>query len=104
MKLAIENFAKLNAPNKVLLLGGMMELGEESLQEHEALIKLIQQYPWKQVVLVGGDFKKVSHPFLYFDRSTDAREWFLQQHFEHTSFLIKGSRSMQMERIIEEKL
>ena len=100
MKLAIENFAKLNAANKVLLLGGMMELGEESLQEHEALIKLIQQYPWKQVVLVGGDFKKVSHPFLYFDRSTDAREWFLQQHFAHTSFLIKGSRSMQMEKLI----
>ncbi len=100
MKLAIENFAKLNAVNKILLLGGMMELGEDSLQEHESLIKLIQQYPWKQVVLVGGDFKKVTHPFLYFDRSIDAREWLQQQHFENTSFLIKGSRSMQMEKLI----
>jgi len=102
MKLAIENFAKLNATDKVLLLGGMMELGEDSLQEHEALIKLIQQYQWKKVVLVGGDFKKVDHSFLYFDRSTDAREWLQQQHFEKTSFLIKGSRSMQMEKIIAE--
>ena len=35
MKLAIENFAKKNAENKILMLGAMAELGKESLQEHE---------------------------------------------------------------------
>jgi len=101
MKAAIENFAKLNATNKALMLGGMMELGNESLQEHENIIDLIKQYKWTNVVLVGGDFSKVEHPFFYFNNSLEAKEWFTNQHFENTHLLIKGSRSMQMEKVIE---
>jgi UDP-N-acetylmuramoyl-tripeptide--D-alanyl-D-alanine ligase len=101
MKAAIENFAGIDAPKKVLLLGGMMELGEESLAEHESIVQLIEQYHWHAVVLVGGDFKNVKHPFTYFNNSTEAREWLKQQQFEHTSLLVKGSRSMQMEKVLE---
>jgi len=43
----------------LLMLGGMMELGEESVQEHENIAALIKTYKWKDVVLVGGDFKKL---------------------------------------------
>jgi UDP-N-acetylmuramoyl-tripeptide--D-alanyl-D-alanine ligase len=100
MKLAIENFAKLHAANKVLMLGAMAELGEESLEEHRSIVQLILQYKWQQVVLVGGDFLKIAHPFLKFNNSIEARQWFVQQGFEHSSFLVKGSRSSQMEKLI----
>lgn len=100
MKLAIENFAKLHAANKVLMLGAMAELGEESLEEHRSIIQLIQQYQWQKVVLVGGDFLKTTHPFLQFSNSAEARQWFIQQGFEHSSILIKGSRSSQMEKVV----
>ena len=102
MKAAIENFTKMDAPKKVLLLGGMMELGEESLQEHKTIVELIEQYKWGAVVLVGGDFKKVQHPFIYFDTSSEAGKWLQEQHFDNTSLLVKGSRSMQMEKVLEE--
>ena len=102
MKVAIENFAKLHAAHKVLLLGGMAELGETSMAEHEAIIQLIQQYPWDKVVLVGGDFAYIKHPYIYFAQSAAAKEWFIQQNFKHTYFLIKGSRSMQMEKILSD--
>ena len=101
MKLAIENFAKLQADNKVLLLGAMAELGEESLQEHKAIVDLIKQNSWKNVALVGGDFLKFDHPFTKFENSAQAKEWFQQQNFESTHLLIKGSRSMQMEKVLE---
>jgi UDP-N-acetylmuramoyl-tripeptide--D-alanyl-D-alanine ligase len=101
MKLAIENFAKLHAGKKVLMLGGMAELGGESLAEHKAILELIQQHQWHAVALVGGDFAKLPHPFLYFSNSTEAKKWLQQQHFEHTDLLVKGSRSMQMEKAIE---
>lgn len=101
MKAAIENFAKLPATHKVLMLGGMMELGNESVAEHEDIIRLIQQYPWKEVVLVGGDFRRVDHDYTFFPDSAAAAQWFTQQNFEHTHFLIKGSRSMQMEKILQ---
>lgn len=101
MKLAIENFARLHEPKKVLLLGAMAELGEESLNEHEAIVELIKKNNWEKVVLVGGDFLKFDHPFLKFENSTQAKEWWQQQHFENTHALIKGSRSMQMEKVLE---
>lgn len=100
MKLAIENFAGIQAANKVLMLGGMAELGQESLQEHEAIIELIKQHPWKAVVLVGGDFLKLDHPFIKKANSAEAAEWFKAQSFNDTYFLIKGSRSMAMEKVL----
>lgn len=100
MKLAIENFSKLHAVNKVLILGGMAELGEESIDEHKAIVEAIKQYDWENVVLVGGDFLKIDHPYLRFQNATEAKEWLRQQHFEDTYLLVKGSRSMQMEKVI----
>ncbi|MCK9404519.1 MAG: UDP-N-acetylmuramoyl-tripeptide--D-alanyl-D-alanine ligase [Chitinophagaceae bacterium] len=101
MKAAIDNFAKLSATKKILMLGSMMELGAESIEEHKNLVKLIKQYPWHTVVLVGGDFAKIDHGFIFFPDSTAAQRWFQQQAFADTHFLIKGSRSMRMEKILE---
>ena len=101
MKAAIENFASMEGQNKILLLGGMMEMGDKSLAEHKALIDLITKYPWKKVVLVGGDFNKTPHPYLYFNNSAEAKDWLQLQHFENALLLVKGSRSMQMEKVLE---
>ena len=100
MKAAIENFSAIPADNKVLLLGAMAELGDESLAEHRALTELIKQYNWKAVVLVGGDFLKIEHPYLQFQNTAEAKDWLQLQNFENTYLLIKGSRSMQMEKVL----
>jgi len=102
MKAAIENFAKLPATDKILILGGMAELGNESLEEHKQLIGMIDQYPWKAVALTGGDFLKTDHPYLCFSNAAETRDWFRQQQFKNATILIKGSRSMQMEKVLEE--
>jgi len=101
MKAAIENFARLEGNNKILLLGGMMELGKESVEEHEAIVKLIEKFNWKQVALVGGDFMNVKHPFLQFSNSTEARKWLSAQKPVDSTILIKGSRSMKMENLMD---
>lgn len=100
MKAAIENFATMEGENKILLLGGMMEMGDQSIAEHKALIDLISKYQWQQVVLVGGDFDKTIHPYHYFTTSTEAKEWLQLQQFKNALLLIKGSRSMQMEKVL----
>lgn len=101
MRAAIENFAKFPSTEKVLMLGGMMELGEDSMMEHQQIIDLINQHRWKQVVLVGGDFAHTRHNYLYFPNSSEATKWFQEQGFNNTYLLIKGSRSMQMEKILQ---
>lgn len=100
MKAAIENFAKIHATSKILMLGGMMELGNESIKEHEAIVTLIQQYLWDKVVLVGGDYANVNHPYIFLNNSNEAKEWLTKQQVENTHILIKGSRSMQMEKVL----
>ena len=102
MKLAIENFAKIPDRNKILMLGAMAELGKDSIPEHKSIVELIKTNTWSKVVLVGGDFLNVEHPFIQFENSMLAREWWKQQHFENIHALIKGSRSMLMEKILED--
>jgi UDP-N-acetylmuramoyl-tripeptide--D-alanyl-D-alanine ligase len=101
MKAAIENFVKMEGGDKVLILGGMMELGQESLHEHQSLIDLINKYNWKEVVLVGGDFNKVKHAFSFFENSTQAAAWYKDQNLKRSNILIKGSRSTAMEKVLE---
>ena len=101
MKVAIENFAQLPGSAKILMLGAMMELGETSVAEHQALLNLIQQYPWEEVVLVGGDFSNLSHSYHYFTDSTQAKAWLSSKNPQNAQILLKGSRSMKMEKVIE---
>jgi UDP-N-acetylmuramoyl-tripeptide--D-alanyl-D-alanine ligase len=100
MQLAIENFANLPAEKKVLMLGAMAELGETSIAEHQLIVDLIKKFSWHKVVLVGGDFTKIDHPFENFRSSLEARDWFKNQQLTNTHLLIKGSRSMKMEEIL----
>ncbi|SKA08882.1 UDP-N-acetylmuramoyl-tripeptide--D-alanyl-D-alanine ligase [Chitinophaga eiseniae] len=100
MKAAIDNFLGIEAPKKVLMLGAMMELGADSVKEHEALVEQLQRHHWEAVVLVGGDFKKVNHPYIYLDSSAEAAKWLQQQQFRDTHILIKGSRSTGMEKVL----
>jgi UDP-N-acetylmuramoyl-tripeptide--D-alanyl-D-alanine ligase len=100
MALAIENLGKIHATQKVVMLGAMMELGEESLWEHQQIIELLKKYQWKNVVLVGGDFAAIDQPYLFLRSSTEAAEWYTQQQFEQATILVKGSRSMKMEKVV----
>ena len=106
MKAAIENFAKLptdtNTGGKVLVLGAMAELGPESVNEHKGIVDLIGEYPWAQVVLVGGDFLKVDHPYRSFANSAEAAEWFRGAGLKGAWVLVKGSRSSKMEVVLGE--
>lgn len=100
MRLAIENFAALAADRKILLLGAMAELGDQSLAEHQGIIDLIGQHSWEAVALVGGDFLKLKHPYLSFENAAAARDWWQEQQFPPSHVLVKGSRSSRMETVL----
>jgi UDP-N-acetylmuramoyl-tripeptide--D-alanyl-D-alanine ligase len=101
MKAAIENFETMPGSRKILLLGSMMELGSESKREHQDLVTLINKHKWKEVALVGANFKEVDHRYRSFDNVSQLKSWFKEQDFENCTILIKGSRSMEMEKVLE---
>jgi UDP-N-acetylmuramoyl-tripeptide--D-alanyl-D-alanine ligase len=100
MKAAIENFVNMEGNKKILLLGSMMELGTDSKNEHAAIISLIDKYQWDAVVLVGKNFREIKNNYINLENSTEARDWLKITKPKNSLILIKGSRSMQMERAL----
>lgn len=102
MTAAIENFATLKGDKKLLLLGDMKELGADSNAEHQAVVDLIKKYNWTGVALVGDIFASVNHEYEQFKNSDEAARWYREKDYRGYQILIKGSRSMMMEKVIEE--
>ncbi|MBM3443746.1 MAG: UDP-N-acetylmuramoyl-tripeptide--D-alanyl-D-alanine ligase [Bacteroidetes bacterium] len=101
MSAAIDNFSNMEGAHKWVCLGGMMELGEDSLTEHQLIVQQLQKGKFETVMLVGGDFLRTDHPFLSFANAEDAKTWLTDHLPEHTLLLIKGSRSMKMEKLLD---
>lgn len=101
MAAAIDNFSRLSGDNKILILGAMAELGEDTASEHRAIVEQIKQSAWQTVVLVGAAFKPyASSSFLYFENAAEASEWWKQADIKEAQILLKGSRSSAMEKVM----
>jgi UDP-N-acetylmuramoyl-tripeptide--D-alanyl-D-alanine ligase len=100
---AITYFAQAPVNNKCIILGDMFELGTESLAEHQHIVDLLQQRPFQQVLLVGSDFGKTNMPssFKHFENAKQAGEFLKRKQLEEAHILIKGSRGMQMEQLLD---
>lgn len=103
MELAITNFAEMDADNKVIILGDMAELGNESENEHLKVVHLFEKYNFAKVILLGSKFKKASKNtnYLCFDNTDDFNAWISSNNILNSFILIKGSRSMQLENIVK---
>ena len=110
MRAAIENFATLNMPGKVLMLGDMLELGEDSVLEHKGILKLAAECGLGHIYLVGKEFAaacaQVQNDLPGFEATLFEDSLQLQQHLKEKplsgcSILIKGSRGKRLERVIE---
>jgi UDP-N-acetylmuramoyl-tripeptide--D-alanyl-D-alanine ligase len=104
MAAAIKNFGGMQAPQKVLIVGDMFEMGSESESEHQLLGKAIADQNFDVVLLCGKDMKYAAEAdtaFLYFETKPELHQW-LQQHPVSNSFiLVKGSRGMGLETLVE---
>ncbi len=102
MEKAILNFKEWQAATKIAILGDMLELGTESQAEHQAIVRLALAQGFDQLILVGKEFKAAisAGDCLHFDTVEGLRQWFEQQHFQHTAFLLKASRGIQLEKLI----
>jgi UDP-N-acetylmuramoyl-tripeptide--D-alanyl-D-alanine ligase len=102
MKIAIENFAALNAPGKILILGDMFELGNDSPKEHQAVADLIDKTNnWAGAYLIGKEFSKVKSSAVLFNTMEELMKWFSMHPIKNATILLKGSRGMKMEKVLE---
>jgi len=102
-KAALNNLKELSNSKKIAILGDMLELGEFTKEEHQRTADLAIQNGIDLLVLVGPHFGEINQPpnVIHFGNSTLAKGWFDKQVFENAAILIKGSRSLKMETILE---
>jgi UDP-N-acetylmuramoyl-tripeptide--D-alanyl-D-alanine ligase len=101
MKVALLSFSKMN--KGAVILGDMLELGEAENQEHQEILAFAQSLDLDAVYTVGPRFSKLAKDFntLAFEHVEDLKTYFLKQGIAQKLFLIKGSRGIQLEKVLE---
>lgn len=102
MEAALRSFNSLPYPHKVVILGDMFELGDESDKEHQYIADLATKLKFEKVLLVGRHFSNVetTEALRYLSAESlieaiDAKDY----HGAH--ILIKASRGMALERLLD---
>lgn len=110
MFVAIENVGKIEAKRKVLILGDMFEMGPEAAVEHASVIRKAMDTPVDERIFIGKDFlaasKSMGHgPWTidnkFYETAEDAVAGLKAQPITNSTILIKGSRGMALERLVE---
>jgi UDP-N-acetylmuramoyl-tripeptide--D-alanyl-D-alanine ligase len=101
MIVALENFASIKAESKVVILGDMFELGKDSLNEHQAIIDLVTSLNFDRKLFVGENFNLGKTNELQFKSYQDLEEYLKKNPLDNQSILIKGSRGMRLERLLD---
>lgn len=104
MKLAIDHFDQMaqNAADKILILGDMFELGEDSQLEHRSIIDQCKSKSFGKMLFVGKHFSKAAlgKGVETVVSTEEAKNWYREQKKEGSHILIKGSRGMALEKIL----
>jgi UDP-N-acetylmuramoyl-tripeptide--D-alanyl-D-alanine ligase len=101
MEVALENFSMLKKVSKVVILGDMFELGKQSAVEHQAIVNLTDAMAFSQTLYVGEHFYKTSSQNKKFRNFEALKAYITANPLTQKSILIKGSRGMQLERLLE---
>ena len=104
MQSALNLIATMSCGRKVLILGDMLELGEHAHAEHRLLGNAIEKVKADVVILVGQHMHTTSQttPSLHEpEASIDAMQRIAALLKFGDTVLLKGSRDIQLERIIE---
>jgi len=104
MKAAVTNFAQAPATKKIIILGDMFELGTDSTEEHQRLADLAANFKFDQVILCGKEMQVATqaHPeFTFFENKTDLQNWLRENPIQNAQVLVKGSRGMGLESLLE---
>lgn len=104
MQAAIENIAAMQAQKKVLILGDMFELEDESEKEHRNLGRLIAAKRFAEVYLCGTliQVAKEEYPAAkYFTNKDDLIGAIKNKPIENATVLIKASRGIGLETVLD---
>lgn len=102
MNESLNNLQNISHNNKVLILGDMLELGTESIKEHQKIIDKIKKMELSQCILIGECFFKFPKTATIntFQNTSDAILFLEKNPILKALILVKGSRGLKLEKIL----
>ena len=102
MALAIENIASLPSKKKVLILGDMFEVGPTSQKEHQYIVDVLENMEINLALVCGENFYQTkTEKVIAFQQFENLKIYLSKKNIKDSTILIKGSRGMQLERLLE---
>ena len=83
------------------ILGAMRELGEYSHLEHQNIVNMLAERKADNVFLVGEEYLQTTSPYPVFENVEQLHQYLQQQPLKGKNILLKGSRSTQMEKLLD---
>jgi UDP-N-acetylmuramoyl-tripeptide--D-alanyl-D-alanine ligase len=109
MQAALETLALLNGNRRIAILGDMNELGEFSVSEHALLGKSLKRYGITRSIFIGryaeaaaAEARTSGSDASAFASVEDIEPELWRFISEGDAVLVKGSRSMKLERVVEQ--
>ena len=100
MALSLNNFSQFTG-SKTVIIGDMLELGKESVTEHQKIWELAQSLNLDEIITVGSIFKQVNPSEKSFKNTDELIEYLKQNPIKNKNILLKGSRGVALEKVIE---
>jgi UDP-N-acetylmuramoyl-tripeptide--D-alanyl-D-alanine ligase len=102
MEQALQNFAKSTSARKIIILGDMLELGSECDNAHHNILEMIETLGFSEVFLVGPVFTRLNtkREWVCFQDSELASMWISYHRLTDATILIKGSRGIKLEKVV----
>lgn len=100
MTASLHNFITFEG-SKTIIIGDMLELGDESKKEHQNILELAETLGFDTIITVGKHFKGVNSSALAFENTAELSEYLQQHKIQSENILLKGSRGIALEKIID---
>ena len=83
------------------ILGAMRELGKYSHLEHQNIVNMLAERKAENVFLVGEEYLQTTSPYPVFESVEKLHKYLEEQPIKGKNILLKGSRSTQMEKLLD---
>lgn len=100
MNASLHNFITFEG-SKTIIIGDMLELGDESEKEHQNILKLAMDLGFNEIITVGKNFKNVNPSISAFENTSELIEYLRLNKIQSENILLKGSRGIALEKSLD---
>ncbi|WP_419870332.1 UDP-N-acetylmuramoyl-tripeptide--D-alanyl-D-alanine ligase [Chryseobacterium sp. CT-SW4] len=100
MAASLKNFVTFEG-SKTIIIGDMLELGEESEAEHTSILALAHSLNFEGIITVGKNFKNINPAGTAFYNTDELIEYLKSNKIQSDNVLLKGSRGISLEKVID---